>query len=285
MKIELKENERIDDLEYKGLKIIQNTKGFCFGIDAVLLSDYAKNIKKEARVLDLGTGTGIISILLCEKTNLSKIIGVEVQKEVADMAKRSVRLNNLENKFEIINDNITNLEKIYERNSFDVIVTNPPYKKENTGIVNEEKKKLISRHEILAKLEDYIKISNKLLKDKGEFYMVHRPERLVDIIVYMRQYKIEPKEIRFVCSHENEPPKLVLIKGVKNGKPFLKFKENLYIYEKDGNYTEEILKRIGLNDAKTTIVEIPAAIKEAHTYFLRLENQLTADKLLQTSVR
>ncbi len=242
MKIELKENERIDDLEYKGLKIIQNTKGFCFGIDAVLLSDYAKNIKKEARVLDLGTGTGIISILLCEKTNLSKIIGVEVQKEVADMAKRSVRLNNLENKFEIINDNITNLEKIYERNSFDVIVTNPPYKKENTGIVNEEKKKLISRHEILAKLEDYIKISNKLLKDKGEFYMVHRPERLVDIIAYMRQYKIEPKEIRFVCSHENEPPKLVLIKGVKNGKPFLKFKENLYIYEKDGNYTEEILK-------------------------------------------
>ena len=224
------------------MKIIQNTKGFCFGIDAVLLSDYAKNIKKEARVLDLGTGTGIISILLCEKTNLSKIIGVEVQKEVADMAKRSVRLNNLENKFEIINDNITNLEKIYERNSFDVIVTNPPYKKENTGIVNEEKKKLISRHEILAKLEDYIKISNKLLKDKGEFYMVHRPERLVDIIAYMRQYKIEPKEIRFVCSHENEPPKLVLIKGVKNGKPFLKFKENLYIYEKDGNYTEEILK-------------------------------------------
>lgn len=242
MKIELKENERIDDLEYKGLKMIQNTKGFCFGIDAVLLSDYAKNIKKDARVLDLGTGTGIISILLCGKTNLSKIIGVEVQEEVADMAKRNVRLNNLENKFEIINENITNLEKIYERNSFDVIVTNPPYKKENTGIVNEEKKKLISRHEILAKLEDYIKISNKLLKDKGEFYMVHRPERLVDIITYMRQYKIEPKEIRFVCSHENEPPKLVLIKGVKNGKPFLKFKENLYIYENNGNYTEEILK-------------------------------------------
>lgn len=242
MNVELKENERIDDLEFKKLKVIQNKEGFCFGIDAVLLSDFAKNIKNNAKVLDLGTGTGIISILLCGKTNLSKIIGVEVQEEVADMAKRSVRLNNLENKFEIINENITNLEKIYERNSFDVIVTNPPYKKENTGIVNEEKKKLISRHEILAKLEDYIKISNKLLKDKGEFYMVHRPERLVDIITYMRQYKIEPKEIRFVCSHENEPPKLVLIKGIKSGKPFLKFKENLYIYEKDGNYTEEILK-------------------------------------------
>ena len=242
MKIELKENERIDDLEFKNLKIIQNTNGFCFGIDAVLLSDYAKNIKKDAKVLDLGTGTGIISILLCGKIKLSKIIGVEVQQEVADMAKRSAKLNNLEDKFEIINENIINLDKIYERNSFDVIVTNPPYKKENTGILNEEEKKLISRHEILAKLEDYIKISNKLLKDKGEFYMVHRPERLVDIMSYMRQYKIEPKEIRFVCSHNNESPKLVLIKGVKNAKPFLKFKENLYIYNKDGSYTEEIYK-------------------------------------------
>lgn len=240
MKIELKENERIDDLEFKNLKIIQNTKGFCFGIDAVLLSDFAKNIKKNAKVLDLGTGTGIISILLCEKTNLEKIVGVEVQKEVANMAKRSSKLNNLENKFEIINENIINLDNIYERNSFDVIVTNPPYKKENTGIVNEEEKKLISRHEVLAKLEDYIKISNKLLKDKGKFYMVHRPERLVDIIAYMRQYKIEPKEIRFVCSHEKEPPKLVLIKGVKNAKPFLKFKEDLYIYNDDGSYTDEI---------------------------------------------
>ena len=240
MEIELKENERIDDLEFKNLKIIQNTKGFCFGIDAVLLSDFAKKIKKNVKVLDLGTGTGIISILLCEKTNLEKIVGVEVQKEVANMAKRSSKLNNLENKFEIINENIINLDNIYERNSFDVIVTNPPYKKENTGIVNEEEKKLISRHEVLAKLEDYIKISNKLLKDKGEFYMVHRPERLVDIIAYMRQYKIEPKEIRFVCSHEKEPPKLVLIKGVKNAKPFLKFKEDLYIYNDDGSYTDEI---------------------------------------------
>lgn len=240
MEMELKENERIDDLEFKKLKIIQNTKGFCFGIDAVLLSDFAKNIKKNAKVLDLGTGTGIISILLCGRTNLEKIVGVEVQKEVANMAKRSSKLNNLENKFEIINENIINLDNIYERNSFDVIVTNPPYKKENTGIVNEEEKKLISRHEVLAKLEDYIKISNKLLKDKGEFYMVHRPERLVDIIAYMRQYKIEPKEIRFVCSHEKEPPKLVLIKGVKNAKPFLKFKEDLYIYNDDGSYTDEI---------------------------------------------
>ena len=135
MDIELKENERIDDLEYKNLKIIQNKEGFCFGIDAVLLSDFAKNIKKGSKVVDLGTGTGIISILLCGKTNLKKIYGIEVQKEVADMAERSSKLNDLQDKFEIINENILNLNDIFENNSIDVVVTNPPYKKENTGLI------------------------------------------------------------------------------------------------------------------------------------------------------
>ena len=245
MKIELKENERIDDLEYKNLKIIQNKNGFCFGIDAVLLSDFAKNIKKDAVVMDLGTGTGIISILLCGKTELKRIVGVEVQEEVYDMACRSAKLNNLEDKFKVINKNILDLEGKFERNTFDVIVTNPPYKKQNTGIVNEEKKKLISRHEVLAKLEDYIEISNKLLKDKGEFYLVHRPDGLACMMVLMRKEMIEPKEIRFVCSHFGEPPKLVLIKGVKNGRAFLKFKEDLYIYKNNGEYTEELLKIYG----------------------------------------
>lgn len=242
MNIELKENERIDDLEFKDLKIIQNKDGFCFGIDAVLLSDFAKNIKKDSKVLDLGTGTGIISILLCGKTRLKKIIGVEVQEEVYDMACRSAKLNNLEDRFEIINENILNLENIFENNSFDVIVTNPPYKKQNTGIINEEERKLISRHEVLANLEDFIRISNKLLKDKGEFYMIHRPERIVDIFSLMRRYKIEPKEIRLVFSNEKNPPKMVLIKGVKNGGEYLRFRENLYIYKDDGLYTEEIFK-------------------------------------------
>ncbi len=242
MNIELKENERIDDLEFNNLKIIQNEEGFCFGIDAVLLSDFAKNIKKNSKVLDLGTGTGIISILLCEKTELKKIIGVEVQEEVYDMACRSAKLNNLENKFEVINENILNLENVLEKNSFDVIVTNPPYKKQNTGVINEAEKKLISRHEILADLEDFIKISSKLLKCKGEFYMVHRPDRLVDIFSLMRKYKIEPKEIRMVFSNEKNPPKMVLVKGVKNGGEYLKFRENLYIYKNDGSYTDEILK-------------------------------------------
>ncbi|MCI8641324.1 MAG: tRNA1(Val) (adenine(37)-N6)-methyltransferase [Clostridia bacterium] len=242
MNVELKENERVDDLEFNNLKIIQNEKWFCFGIDAVLLSDFAKNIKKDSMVMDLGTGTGIISILLCEKTNLKKIIGVEVQEEVYNMACRNSKLNNLENKFEVINQNILNLKDMYKNNSLDVIVTNPPYKKINTGVVNYEEKKLISRHEILANLEDYINISSSLLKDKGEFYMVHRPDRLVDILENMRKYKLEPKEIKLVYSRSNQPPKLVLIKGVKNGKAFLKFRENLYIYNKNGEYTDEILK-------------------------------------------
>ncbi len=247
MEIELKENERIDDLQCNNLKIIQNKNGFCFGIDSVLLSDFAKNIKNNSVVLDLGTGTGIIPILLCGKTKLKKVIGVEVQKDVAEMAKRSAMLNNLENKFEVINNNILELLNIYENNSFDVIVTNPPYKKMNTGIKNENEKKLISRHEILANLEDFINISSKLLKDKGEFYMVHRPERLSDIFFYMRKYKIEPKEIRMVYSNKNIAPKILLIKGIKNGKSFLKFRENLYIYDDDGNYTEEIYNIYGKN--------------------------------------
>ena len=243
MNIKLNENEVIDDLELNNLKIIQNKKGFCFGIDSILLSDFAKELKKNAKVLDLGTGTGIISILLCEKTNLKEIIGIEIQKDVYEMAKRSIKLNGLENKFKIINENILNLNNIFEKNSIDVIVTNPPYKKENTGIINDNQKKLISRHEVTANLEDFIKISKDLLKDKGEFYMVHRPERLVDILSLMRKYKIEPKVLRMVYSTENKPPKLILIKGVKNAKEFLKVEKNLYIYDNKGNYTEEI-KRI-----------------------------------------
>ena len=245
MEIVLKKDERIDDLEYKGLKIIQNKNGFCFGIDSVLLSDFSKNIKKDSKVLDLGTGTGIISILLCGKTNLREIIGVEVQKEVYNMACRSAKLNDIEDKFKLINENVLNLENIFENGYFDVIVTNPPYKKQNTGITNEDNRKLISRHEILANLEDFIRVSNKMLKDKGEFYMVHRPERMVDIFALMRKYKIEPKEVRLVFSNEKNPPKMVLIKGIKNGGEYLKFRENLYIYKEDGSYTDEILKIYG----------------------------------------
>ena len=242
MKIKLKENERIDDLEFKNLKIIQNKDGFCFGIDSILLTDFAKNIKQNSKVIDLGTGTGIIPILLYGKTKNTKFVGVEIQPEVAEMANRSVKLNLLENNIEILNTNILELSKIYNRGSFDVVTTNPPYKKINTGVINENNKKLISRHEITAFLEDFIKTASFLLKDLGEFYMVHRPDRLVDIFYEMRKNKIEPKKIKFIYPNKNKKTNLVLIKGIKNGKQFLEFENNLYVYNEDGNYTNEILK-------------------------------------------
>lgn len=240
MEIKLNKNEKIEDLQYKNLKIIQNKTGFCFGIDSVLLSDFAKNIAKGSKVLDLGTGTGIIATLLCGKTELKEIIGIEIQKEVFEMAQRSIALNRLKKRFKIINEDVVNLQKILHSASFDVIVTNPPYKKKGTGIQNEEPKKIISRHETTANLEDFIRISRDLLKDKGEFYMVHRPDRMVDIFSLMRRYQIEPKIIRFVYSNHDSEPKLVLIKGVKNARPFLKVQHNLYIYTENGEYTEEI---------------------------------------------
>ena len=240
--MELKENERIDDLEYKNLKIIQNKKGFCFGIDSVLLSDYAKNIKKDSTVIDIGTGTGIISLLLCKKTELKKIYGIEIQKEVAEMASRSVKINNLQDKFEVINLDINRIFEIFEPNKFDAIVTNPPYKKNNTGLKSIEEKQLISRHEVKCTLEDIIEKSSKLLKSLGEFYIVHRAERLVDIMCLLRKYKLEPKNIRFVQSKVEEKPSLILIKAVKNAKEFLKIDKPLVVYDEYGKYTDEILK-------------------------------------------
>ena len=221
--MELKENERIDDLELNNLKIIQNKNGFCFGMDSVLLSDFAKNVKSNAKVIDLGTGTGILPILLSAKTKVSKIVGIEIQKEVANMASRSVLLNNLQDKIEIVCEDIKNLKNIYETNFFDAVVTNPPYKTKGTGGINEFEAKLISRHEITANLEDFISISSYLLKDQSSIYMVHRPERLV-----------QPS-----C---DKAPNLVLIKATKNAKPFLKVDKPLYIYNSDGTYTEELLK-------------------------------------------
>ena len=248
--MDLKENERIDDLEYKGLKIIQNKDGFCFGVDSVLLSDYAKNIKKNSKVIDIGTGTGIISILLCEKTKLSKIYGIEIQEDVAEMASRSSKLNNLQDKFEVINKNIKDIFDILKPHEYDVVVTNPPYKKVNTGVKSIENKQLISRHEVECTLEDIIEKSSKLLKDLGEFYMVHRAERLVDIMCLLIKYKLEPKNIRFVHSKENEKPNLILVRAVRSAKEFLKIDKPLIIYKENGEYTDEILEiydKKGLN--------------------------------------
>ena len=248
MDIFLKDNERIDDLQLNNLKIIQNNDGFCFGIDAVLLSDFAKELPINSKVLDLGTGTGILGILLCGKTKLSRIYGIDIQKDVCDMASRSVKLNNLENRFEIINKNIKDLKDIFEENTFDAIVSNPPYKKDNSGLKNESETKLISRHEITASLEDFINISSKLLKNNGSIYMVHRPERLSDLFYLLKKYNLEPKKLRMVQSYVDSKPKLILVKATKNAKSFLNIEEPLIIYNKDGSYTDEIFKIYGKGD-------------------------------------
>lgn len=240
--MELKENERIDDLEFKGLKIIQNSTGFCFGIDSILLSDYAKTIKKGSNIIDIGTGTGIIGILLSKKTENTNIIGIEIQSEVADMARRSIELNNISDRFKVENINIKQVFDIISPNTIDAIVTNPPYMKQNSGAPNIEMKKLISRCEVECTLEDIVKISYKLLKSKGEFYMVHRAERIVDIFYQLRKNKLEPKNIRFIHPKKEKAPNLVLIKAVKDGGKNLKIEAPLIVYNENGEYTNEILK-------------------------------------------
>lgn len=242
MDIKLNENERIDDLEYKNLKIVQDKDGFCFGIDSVLLSDFAKEIRSKSIVLDLGTGNGVLGILLCGKTNLSKIYGVEIQEDMANIAQKSINLNKLNNRFEIINDNIKNLNSYFKNDSIDAIISNPPYKKDNSGLKNESQKKLVARHEITANLEDFISVSSKLLKSNGSLYMVHRPERLADLFYLLKKYKLEPKKLRFVQSFANTKPKFFLIKATKNANSFLNIEQPLIIYNSDGSYTDEILK-------------------------------------------
>lgn len=235
----LNENERIEDLQCNGLKIIQNKNWFCFGMDAVLLTNYC-DVKKNSKIIDLGTGTGIIPILLSGKKDYLKAYGIEIQKEVANMAKRSVKLNNLQEKIEIVNMDLKNCMEYFEKNSFDIIVSNPPYKLANSGIINPDDQKAISRHEIKCTLEDIIKTASILLKQYGQFYMVHRPDRLVDIICLLRQYKLEPKQIKFVHPRAKEKPNMILIRASKNGNKELKFDKPLYVYDENGNYTDDI---------------------------------------------
>jgi len=237
--VKLKFGERIDDLQLDGLKIIQNEDGFCFGIDAVLLSNFVK-IKKNKIAVDLGTGTGIIPLLISAKTDVKKIYAFEIQSEVCDMAIRSVRLNNLENKIKIINDDLKNVENYIDKHSVDVVISNPPYFVKGTSFVNPNDYKAISRHEIMCTFEDIVKSSDYLLKPNGNFYLVHRPHRLSDIIYELKKYKLEPKEIRFVMPKSNKKPNIMLIKATKYGKSELKFLDPLIVYNDDDTYTDEI---------------------------------------------
>lgn len=239
--VEIKQNERIDDLHRNGYMIIQDPKNFCFGVDAVLLTGFVQ-IKKDEVVLDLGTGTGVIPILLEAKTEGKHFIGVDIQQQSVNMANRSVQMNELENKIEIHQGDIKNLTNVYKLSSFDVITSNPPYMNEGGGIVNDYSPKAIARHELLCTLEDIIFNTSKLLKPQGRFYMIHRPFRITDIFVLLRQYKLEPKRFRFIHSHIDQEPCMVLIEAIRGAKHMLKVEPPLIIYKENGEYTDEIIK-------------------------------------------
>ncbi|HOV27545.1 MAG TPA: tRNA1(Val) (adenine(37)-N6)-methyltransferase [Pseudobacteroides sp.] len=239
----LNDNEVIDDLQYKGLRIIQKNDGFKFGIDAVILSHFV-DVKKNDNVIDLGTGTGIIPILLAGKTEAKSITGLEIQSDMAEMANRSVLLNSLEERVKIVCGDIKECVELFGRSKFNVVVTNPPYMSVGRGLVNPSDTKSIARHEILCTLEDIIRVSSKLLVPGGQFAMVHRPQRLVDILFLMRQYKIEPKFLRFVHPSPYKRANLILVKGSRGGNPELKMMEPLYVYDENGKYSGKYSKEI-----------------------------------------
>ena len=239
MKVELKDKERIDDLQCKGLRLIQNPDGFCFGIDAVLLANFSK-VKRGSKVVDLGTGTGIIPVLISGKSRADKIIGVEIQEEVAEMATRSVKLNDLEDRVSILNEDLNNITSLIGKNTVDVVISNPPYM-HSKEIINENDKKAISRHGIMCDLEDIFRVAKDILKPNGKLYMINRTLRLVDMMVYARNHNLEPKTMKFVHSKIGKAPKLVLVEFVKCAKPEVKVLEPLYIYKEDGSYTDQTL--------------------------------------------
>ena len=232
-------NERIDDLQFKGLKIIQNSKCFCFGIDAVLLANFAQAADGET-VADLGTGTGIIPILMAGKTCASMITGIEIQDDMVEMARRSVALNRLEHRIEILSGDIRNLPSIFKNKRYDAVTVNPPYMIPGRGLVNPEEAIAIARHELKCSLSDILAAAAIILKPGGRFYMVHRPERLADIMCEMRNHKVEPKLMRMVHPSAGRSPNLVLVHGVKGGNSFLKVMPPLYVYNDNGCYTDEI---------------------------------------------
>jgi len=237
-------DENIDDLQLKGLHLIQKKDGFKFGIDAVLLSDFAQ-IKKKHRVMDLCTGTGIIPFLVYGKYEPQSIYGLEIQSDMAEMAGRSVKLNSLEGKIEFINGDLKDIDNLKKLDRFDVVTVNPPYKLNNSGILNPLDKLAIARHEVLCNLEDVIEASRVLLKDNGRMFIVHRPERLADIFTLMRKYKIEPKRVKMVHPKIGKAPNIVLVEGQRDGGAYLKWEAPLYVYDENGKYTQEINKIYG----------------------------------------
>ena len=236
--------ERFDDLQRNGYKIIQNPQKFCFGMDAVLLSGFAR-VKKTERVIDLGTGTGIITILLEAKTPGEHFTGLEIQPESADMAARSVRYNGLEDRISIVTGDIKDAANLFGASSFDVVTSNPPYMTKEHGLVNDADAKTIARHEVLCSLEDLISQTAKLLKPNGRCYFVHRPFRLVEILSMMSAYQVEPKRIQFVYPYVDKEPNMVLIEGLRGGKSRVTVEKPLIVYKSPGVYMPEIFDIYG----------------------------------------
>lgn len=238
-------SERIDDLQIKGYKLIQNPELFCFGVDAVLLSGFAR-AQKTDKVIDLCTGNGIIPVLMAAKTEAESIVGLEIQEESANLAKRSVELNGLEGRINIVQGDIKEADSLFGASSFDVVTCNPPYMNDNHGIKNDFTPKAIARHEIMCTLEDVISKSARLLKPGGNLFMVHRPHRLVEIISLLKQYRIEPKRLRFVHPYVTKEPTMVLIEANRGGRANLRVDSPLIIYEDVNKYTKEIYEIYGM---------------------------------------
>lgn len=239
MRVEIKEHERVDDLERCGYKIIQNPEAFCFGMDAVLLSSFAKVFEKE-RAIDLGTGNGIIPILLRGKTAGRDFTGLEIQEESAAMARRSVMLNDLESDINIVTGDIVGASALFGAAAFDVVTSNPPYMIGMHGIKNPDDAKAIARHEIKCTFDDIAREASKLLKEKGRFYLVHRPFRLPELFETMKKYKLEPKRMIMVYPYVDKEPNMVLIEGIKGGRARLTVEKPLIVYKETNVYTDEI---------------------------------------------
>ncbi len=234
-----------DLLNYKNIKIYQNNEWFSFSIDSVLLSNFVTINKKISKIIDLGTGNAPIPLILSMRTS-ALIYGIEIQKEIFDLAKKTIKINNKENQINLINDDYRNIINQFETDTFDVLICNPPYFEYlETSNVNDNKIKTTARHEIFGKLEDVFRVSRKVLKNNGVLATINRTDRLIEIIMLMKKYNIEPKKIRFVYPKRNRESNLVLIEGRKNGNKGLKILSPLYVHNKKGNYTREIKKMFG----------------------------------------
>ena len=246
--------ERIDDLNLNGKKILQDTDLFLFGMDSVLLANMVNKTNESTVLVDLGTGSGVMPIIILEKIKMKKIIGVELQEKMYNLAVKNIKLNGAQDKFVVLNEDLKNIENIKKciiketsKEKVDIVISNPPYKKSGTGVINDVDEKYIARHEIKCTLEDIFKTASKLLKFKGKLYLVHKPERIVDLLSVARKYNLEAKHVTLLQPTVNDKPSIVLIEYVLGGKNECTIEKTIVEYDDKGNYTKEILDIYGMN--------------------------------------